>query len=132
VLCDKQIIPDLDWKVHGYTGTCSRYDDKGEANKADARKALERYLHYFTRYDNHQKSLKLENELLTRIKERIDEKVANHEGSWIDWQYLYDAASLLTRCRYTLQFTYPFAYYLSMEEQNDARKELVSLLTYLF
>lgn len=41
-------------------------------------------------------------------------------GTWIDWQYLMDAAALLARCRYTQQYTYPFAYYL----ESGARKEL--------
>ena len=43
-------------------------------------------------------------------------------GTWIDWQYLLDAAALLAKCRYTLQYTYPYAYY--MEPSN--RKKLVS------
>lgn len=43
-------------------------------------------------------------------------------GTWIDWQYLLDAAALLARCRYTLQNTYPFAYYL----ESGPRKDLVS------
>lgn len=42
------------------------------------------------------------------------------EGTWIDWQYLWDAARLLKRCRYTLQYTYPFAYYMDV----GPRKEL--------
>jgi len=113
-----------DWKSHGSAYyNCSRYNEGNETNKADARKALERYLHYFTRYENHMKSLKLERELLDRIKERIDQKVASHEGTWIDWQYLYDAASLLTRCRYTLQYTYPFAFYM-VGNEDVSRKEL--------
>ena len=33
-----------------------------------------------------------------------------------------DAAALLAKCRYTLQYTYPFAYYL----ESGSRKELVS------
>ncbi|KAI6180250.1 RBR-type E3 ubiquitin transferase [Aphelenchoides besseyi] len=111
-----------EWKSHGSSYyNCSKYNDASENNKADARKALERYLHYFTRYENHQKSLKLERQLFERIKERINKKVNNHEGTWIDWQYLYDAAELLTRSRYTLQYTYPFAYYLDNETQ---RKDL--------
>ncbi|KAI6171514.1 RBR-type E3 ubiquitin transferase [Aphelenchoides bicaudatus] len=113
-----------DWKSHGSAYyNCSRYNETSDNNKADARKALERYLHYFTRYENHQKSLRLEHDLLERIKERIDDKVKNHEGTWIDWQYLYDAASLLTRCRYTLQYTYPFAFYMA-DEKEMSRKEL--------
>ena len=43
------------------------------------------------------------------------------EGTWIDWQCLLDAARLLARCRYTLQYTYPYAYYM----EAGPRKELV-------
>lgn len=93
-----------------------------KSSKIDARRALERYLHYYERYDNHHKSLKLEEDLRARIVKRIEEKVANREGTWIDWQYLHDAATLLTKCRYTLQYTYPFAYYLEVGQ----RQELVS------
>jgi ariadne-2 len=80
----------------------------------------------------------MEEELRARIKTKIDEKVRNHEGTWIDWQYLHDAATLLTKCRYTLQYTCyfnlkldfliiivvflsdPFAYYM----ENTHRKDL--------
>lgn len=44
-------------------------------------------------------------------------------GTWIDWQYLMDAATLLAKCRYTLQYTYPYAYFM----EPGPRKELVSL-----
>ncbi|KAE9556048.1 hypothetical protein FO519_000682 [Halicephalobus sp. NKZ332] len=111
-----------DWKTHGSEYyECSRYKENPEiaqeANYIKARRALEKYLHYYERFDNHSKSLKLEEDLRARIVKRIEEKVANREGTWIDWQYLHDAATLLTKCRYTLQYTYPFAYYL--ESQRD-------------
>ncbi|CAD5224848.1 unnamed protein product [Bursaphelenchus xylophilus] len=114
-----------DWKSHGSEYyECSRYRENPaiaqEANHLKARRALEKYLHYFERFENHSKSLKMEEDLRNKIKAKIDEKVANHEGTWIDWQYLHDAASLLTKCRYTLQYTYPFAYYMD----GDPRKEL--------
>lgn len=47
------------------------------------------------------------------------------EGTWIDWQCLLDAAGLLARCRYTLQYTYPYAYYMDA----GPRKELVCVST---
>ena len=43
-------------------------------------------------------------------------------GTWIDWQYLFDSAKLLAKCRYTLQYTYPYAYYM----ESCPRKHLVS------
>lgn len=107
-----------DWKKHGSEYyECSRYKENPiliqETNHLKARRALERYLHYFERYENHSKSLKMEEEMRTKIIEKIEAKVSRMEGTWIDWQYLHDAATLLTKCRYTLQYTYPFAYYLT-------------------
>ena len=109
-------------------------------------------------WENHAKSLKLEEQTLRKIKDRIQEKVMNQSGTWIDWQYLLDAATLLKKvsvlfrghgvvfcpkitrnsscnsskhsntfihiifqCRYTLQYTYPYAYYL----EKGPRKQLV-------
>jgi len=66
--------------------------------------------------------LKLEEQTLQKIKTRINNKVMNASGTWIDWQYLHDAATLLAKCRYTLQYTYPYAYYM----EAGPRKELVS------
>ncbi|CAO4373382.1 unnamed protein product [Caenorhabditis nigoni] len=107
-----------DWKSHGSEYyECSRYKENpsvaAEANHVKARRALEKYLHYFERFENHSKSLKMEEELRDKIRKKIDDKVNEHNGTWIDWQYLHKSVSLLTKCRYTLQYTYPFAYYLT-------------------
>ena len=68
--------------------------------------------------------MKLEAQTLAKIKSRINEKVMSCHGTWIDWQYLLDAAALLAKCRYTLQYTYPYAYYM----EPSPRKELVSFV----
>lgn len=114
-----------DWKTHGSEYyECSRYKENpniaNESAHAQAREALKKYLFYFERWENHAKSLKLEEQTLNTIKSRIQEKVMNNSGTWIDWQYLLDAASLLKKCRYTLQYTYPYAYYM----EKGARKQL--------
>lgn len=83
-----------------------------------AREALKKYLHYYERWENHSKSLQLEQQTLDRMRARINEKVMKGLGTWIDWQHLFDAATLLAKCRYTLQYTYPYAYYM------ESRKEL--------
>jgi ariadne-2 len=69
--------------------------------------------------------MKLEAQTLAKIRSRINEKVMGCCGTWIDWQYLLDAAALLAKCRYTLQYTYPYAYYM----EPSPRKELVSCQT---
>ena len=50
-------------------------------------------------YENHAKSLQLEEQTLMKIKERIQAKVMDNSGTWIDWQYLLDAAYLLKKVR---------------------------------
>ncbi|KAK3587542.1 hypothetical protein CHS0354_004829 [Potamilus streckersoni] len=114
-----------DWKTHGSEYyECSRYKENpniaNESVHAQAREALKKYLFYFERWENHAKSLQLEEQTLHKITSRIHEKVMNNTGTWIDWQYLLDAAHLLKKCRYTLQYTYPYAYYM----EKSARKQL--------
>ncbi|XP_067014789.2 potential E3 ubiquitin-protein ligase ariadne-2 [Anabrus simplex] len=106
-----------DWKSHGSEYyECSRYKENPniaqKSMNVQAKEALKRYLHYYERWENHSKSLKLEEQTLLKIKLHINKKIMNSSGTWIDWQYLLDASALLAKCRYTLQFTYPYAYYM--------------------
>lgn len=56
------------WKPHGSGWySCNRYEDKEAKDARSAqetsRAALQRYLHYYNRYINHQNSLKFENKV---------------------------------------------------------------------
>uniref|UniRef100_A0A8C1BMV0 RBR-type E3 ubiquitin transferase n=2 Tax=Cyprinus carpio TaxID=7962 RepID=A0A8C1BMV0_CYPCA len=114
-----------DWKTHGSEYyECSRYKENpdivNQSQQAQAREALKKYLFYFERWENHNKSMQLEAQTYQRIQEKIQERVMNNLGTWIDWQYLQNAAKLLAKCRYTLQYTYPYAYYM----ESGPRKKL--------
>uniref|UniRef100_A0A8C3AJ81 RBR-type E3 ubiquitin transferase n=1 Tax=Cyclopterus lumpus TaxID=8103 RepID=A0A8C3AJ81_CYCLU len=114
-----------DWKTHGSEYyECSRYKENpdivNQSQQAQAREALKKYLFYFERWENHNKSLQLEVQTYQRIQEKIQERVMNNLGTWIDWQYLHNASRLLAKCRYTLQYTYPYAYYM----ESGPRKKL--------
>ncbi|XP_062314332.1 E3 ubiquitin-protein ligase ARIH2 isoform X2 [Osmerus eperlanus] len=120
-----------DWKTHGSEYyECSRYKENpdivNQSQQAQAREALKKYLFYFERWENHNKSLQLEVQTYQRIQEKIQERVMNNLGTWIDWQYMQNAAKLLAKCRYTLQYTYPYAYYM----ESGPRKKLVRLFEY--
>ena len=121
-----------DWSAHGTSYyECSKYKETGkeeDANKTSARTALEKYIFYFQRWDNHARSLKLEQEAYAKIQTHIQEKVMQSQGTWIDWQYLLDAAELLHRCRYTLQYTYPAAYYMTTGPRKDCFENLQAQL----
>lgn len=58
------------------------------------------YLNSFIQWENHARSLELEAVTLGNINKRIQEKVMKNEGTWIDWQYLLDAAALLAKVSY--------------------------------
>jgi ariadne-2 len=105
------------WRSHATEYyECSKY--KANPTKYDqnetsmAKEALKKYLHYFGRWDNHDTSLKLEEKNLEQINEKISMKVNEGKSSWIDWQFIVEAAAQLTKCRYTLKYTYPYAYYM--------------------
>ncbi|KAA0196368.1 Ariadne RBR E3 ubiquitin protein ligase 2 [Fasciolopsis buskii] len=110
------------WSIHqSEYYSCSRYDDPAEDRaRLQARDSLKRYVFHYDRWANHERSLQLEQVHRARVLKRINEKVMNKEGTWIDWQYLLTAADRLRDCRYTLKYTYPFAYF----SENLTRKEL--------
>ena len=79
-------------------------------------------------WENHGKSLRLEEQTFQRIRDRIQRKVnIGTEGTCIDWQCLLDAAALLARCRYTLKYTYPFAYYMDAGPRKELVKQMINL-----
>lgn len=52
---------------------------------------------YPLQFDNHAKSFQLEEQTLQRITSKIQDKVMKNKGTWIDWQYLLDATTLLKK-----------------------------------
>ena len=66
------------WKDHsGSYYACNRYDPEKEKESTDGKKkdtsraALERYLHYYTRYTNHDQSLKMETEAKMKMEAKV-------------------------------------------------------------
>ena len=77
--------------------------------------ALERYLHYYTRFNNHHNSLKFEIEAKSKMAAKIKEMETLGDNTWMDCLYLNEANEALHECRYALKFTYVFAFYLSSD-----------------
>lgn len=105
------------WVDHGTSWyNCGRYEDKaGEdarSSQAKSRALLERYLHYYTRYNNHENSAKLDLEVYKKVENSMQILQKQSEMSWIEVQFLKKAAEILFECRTTLKWTYAFAYYL--------------------
>ncbi|KAK6087090.1 IBR domain-containing protein [Seiridium cupressi] len=106
------------WSEHGTSWyNCSRFDEKSGTdardNQAKSRKSLERYLHYYNRYANHEQSARLDKDIFTKTEKKMIMLQTASGMSWIEVQYLNSASQALQTCRQTLKWTYAFAFYLA-------------------
>lgn len=112
------------WSDHGSAWyNCSRFDDKASeaarGSQAKSRAALDRYLHYYTRYQNHENSAKLDQQVYARVETQMARMQKETDMSWIEVQFLKGAADALMLCRTTLMWTYAFAYYLKRTNMTE-------------
>jgi ariadne-1 len=121
------------WSEHGTSWyNCNRFEEKSGSEARDAqaksRVSLERYLHYYNRYANHEQSAKLDKDIYTKTEKKMIQLQTASGMSWIEVQYLNAASQALQTCRQTLKWTYAFAFYLARnnltEMFEDNQKDL--------
>ena len=105
------------WSEHGTSWyNCNRFEEKsgldGRDTQAKSRQSLERYLHYYNRYANHEQSAKLDKDLYLKTDKKMRNLQTASGMSCIEAQFLDTASQALQQCRQTLRWTYAFAYYL--------------------
>mmetsp|Transcript_128463 Transcript_128463/g.286240 ORF Transcript_128463/g.286240 Transcript_128463/m.286240 type:complete len:329 (-) Transcript_128463:60-1046(-) len=113
-----------DWSTHG-TSTggyyqCNIYDKQSkegkhaeeEKTRAKAKHALDKYIFFFERFMDHDRSMKL----TVREEQDMEGKVQTlhdkHSFEIIELQFLYDALRQVRACRRVLKWTYVYGYYL--------------------
>jgi len=103
------------WDVHGYNNEiCNTWKDpEPDEVKTEAKRNLEKWLFYFDRFNNHELSSRLDQELLERTKDKMLVIQESSELSWIETKFMQDAVQELTACRQTLKWTYAMAYFLA-------------------
>ncbi|KAF2088432.1 hypothetical protein K490DRAFT_64482 [Saccharata proteae CBS 121410] len=106
------------WSEHGTSWyNCNRFEEKSGHDARDAqaksRQSLERYLHYYNRYANHEQSAKLDKDIYLKTEKKMTQLQSSSGMSWIEVQFLDSASQALQQCRQTLKWTYAFAYYLA-------------------
>lgn len=106
------------WSEHGTSWyNCNRYEEKSGSEARDAqarsRQSLERYLHYYNRYANHEQSAKLDKDVYLRTEKKMTQLQSTANMAWIEVQFLDEASKALQRCRQTLKWTYALAFYLA-------------------
>jgi ariadne-1 len=106
------------WSEHGTSWyNCNRFEEKSGTDARDAqaksRVSLERYLHYYNRYANHEQSARLDKDIYQKTEKKMVQLQTASGMSWIEVQYLHAASQALQMCRQTLKWTYAFAFYLA-------------------
>ena len=77
------------WSEHGTSWyNCNRFEEKSGSDARDAqarsRQSLERYLHYYNRYANHEQSAKLDKNIYEKTEKKM-QLLQNQSGlSWIE------------------------------------------------
>ncbi|TRM70241.1 hypothetical protein BD626DRAFT_544688 [Schizophyllum amplum] len=112
------------WTEHGTSWySCNRYDEKAGIDARDAqsrsRASLERYLHYYNRWANHEQSAKLSLELYVKTEKKMEDMQITSDLTWIEVQFMKKAVEEVDKCRQTLKWTYAMAYYLSKGNEKD-------------
>ncbi|RDB16827.1 E3 ubiquitin-protein ligase dbl4 [Hypsizygus marmoreus] len=112
------------WSEHGTAWySCNRYDEKAGVEARDAqsrsRASLERYLHYYNRWANHEQSAKLSLDLYAKTEKKMEDMQITSELTWIEVQFMKKAVEEVDKCRMTLKWTYAMAYYLAKGNEKD-------------
>ncbi|KAF8626802.1 hypothetical protein AX17_006459 [Amanita inopinata Kibby_2008] len=112
------------WSEHGTAWyNCNRYDEKAGVDARDAqsrsRASLERYLHYYNRWANHEQSAKLSRDLYAKTEKKMEDMQITSSLTWIEVQFMKKAVEEVEKCRMTLKWTYAMAYYLGKGNEKD-------------
>lgn len=86
-------------------------DDEAKG-MGSATNTLNRYLHYFSRFDNHAKAVKFAEKTLVHTEARMKELQDLKGVGFMDVQFLLNAVTTVISCRYVLQWTYAYGFYL--------------------
>jgi len=108
-------LPSGSWADHGQgTGgfyKCNRFIPADEKLVEKAKAELERYLHYYQRYHGHDSALKFASNLREAADKRMTEQQESSKSSWIDVQFLRQAADQVIECRRVLKYSYVLGRY---------------------
>ncbi|KAG1674307.1 hypothetical protein FOA52_013496 [Chlamydomonas sp. UWO 241] len=118
-----------DWKEHGErTGgfyACNRYEvakKKGELDeeskrRENAKHSLERYMHFFERWDAHHKARDTAKVSAAEVSSKWLDKLSDlTKTPTSQLKFIMDAWAQIIECRRVLSWTYTFGYYQYMEE----------------
>ncbi|KZV20214.1 hypothetical protein F511_01071 [Dorcoceras hygrometricum] len=109
-LCGEATGTAHDWtSIKGHT--CGRYKNDLELKSSCSKNEISRYRHYYSRYKTHAGSLKAEENLMTKSRQKMDTlesgEFAAEDNSWIQ-----NGFTRLILSRRILCYSYPFAFFM--------------------
>jgi len=114
------------WDVHGYNDkVCNVWAEPPRSETMnDAAVSLERWLFYYDRYNNHEVSSRLDEELVEKAEEKMLEIQENSSLSWIETHFMERAVEVLTKCRHTLKWSYVMAHFLVKNNKKEMFEDI--------
>jgi len=111
------------WRGHN---SCSSYrsgegPDKPEASVQQARDELNKYLHYWERFDNHNKSIKFAQKTLQEAEARMQALQLIKGANLLEVKFLPDSVRTVIENKRILQWLCVFAYYYDAPEKSSER-----------
>ncbi|KDQ59690.1 hypothetical protein JAAARDRAFT_68289 [Jaapia argillacea MUCL 33604] len=102
------------WEVHGYNDSvCNTWKEPpADDSMTEAKRNLDKWLFYFDRFNNHELSANLDEELVERTADKVVEIQEASQLSWIEAKFMDQAVEELTKCRRTLKWSYAMAHFL--------------------
>jgi len=90
---------------------CNKYKEEKGSDPNSERTRLNKYIFFYTRYQNHQQSIDLEDKLMGKA-EKLMHELSEKGMSWIDVQFIKQATRTLMDARQMLKYTYVYGFYL--------------------
>jgi len=91
---------------------------KVEKDPNSERAQLNKFMHFFSRYNSHEQSIMLEDKLNVAAQ-KIMKELFEKGNSWIDAQFIKTATDTLMEARRMLKFTYVYGFYLPDHVNRD-------------
>lgn len=107
------------WRKHVGASGCNKFEERvergGEKSREMAKSFLERYTHFYERWDSNDKSRKIAMEDLRRARSK-------------SLDHIVEAWEQIVECRRVLKWSYAYGYYLSLDKGSSGKMRLFECL----
>ena len=117
-----------DWNIHGYNGSCNKYDVENADKARQEAFDLQRFIHFCDRYDAHDKGQQFAEKEFRLLEQKLNSETEElQEVDSASRPYILKSVfNQIVMCRRVLKYTYVCGYYL--EYRNELFEDNQGLL----